>query len=87
VRDDVGDTDFDCGATTWERAAMTRAKRALIGVGVTFRPVGRDWLRIDLGIAGGLFLAPNTGSLRFQGGKVFSSRGLPLALKIWAAYR
>jgi hypothetical protein len=43
-------------------------------------------LKIGLTPDATLFLCPGTGSLRFGGGKIFSSKALPLALKIVRAY-
>lgn len=82
---DVGDVDFDCGAT-WERSKMRAAKRALDASGIAYERRGRGWLLVRLGEHAELYFAPVTGSLRFGRGRIFSSKGLPLALEIVKAY-
>ena len=82
----IGDVDFDTRAT-WERASMTRAKQVLNGAGITCERRGRAWLRIRITEHTHLYFCPGTGSLRFSKGRIFSSRGLGLALRIIQAYR
>jgi hypothetical protein len=62
------------------------AKRALDELGAAWTQSGRGWLRIRLTPDAELFYAPNTGSLRFEKGQIFSSKGRPLALEIVKAY-
>lgn len=83
--DGTGIIDFDTAAT-WERSSMTRAKQFLNGAGIAYERRGRAWLRIRITKHTHLYFAPGTGSLRFSKGRIFSSRGLPLALKIVKAY-
>lgn len=73
----------------WERGVSrsARAKQALNKLGASWKPVGRAWLEIRLTPCAALFYAPGTGSLRFEKGTIFSSRGLPLALEIVKAYQ
>jgi hypothetical protein len=77
--DGIGDIDFDC-AVVWEQSKMKAAKRALDGIGAAWTQSGRLTPDAEL------YFAPNTGSLRFGRGKIFSSKGLPLALEIVQAY-
>jgi hypothetical protein len=84
--DGVGDIDFDT-SITWERSNMHRAIQVLNGAGITYERRGRAWLRIKLCEHAALYFAPGSGSLRFEKGKIFSSKGLPLELKIIEAYR
>jgi hypothetical protein len=83
---DVGIIDFDT-SITWERSKMKAAKMALDQLGATWKQSGRGWLKIQITPHAALYFAPGTGSLRFEKGKIFSSRGLPFMLEIVAAYR
>jgi hypothetical protein len=85
-RDGVGDVDFDTSAD-WERSKMTTAKQILNAAGIDYERRGRAWLRIKLCEHAALYFCPGTGSLRFEKGKIFSSKGLPLVLKIIEAYQ
>jgi hypothetical protein len=84
--DGIGDIDFDTAAT-WERSSMRRAKQVLNGAGIAYERRGRGWLRIKLCEHAALYFAPGTGSLRFEKGKIFSSRGMALMLAIVRSYQ
>jgi hypothetical protein len=82
----VGFVDFDTTAH-WEPGPMVDAKARLTALHIAYEQRGRGWLRIPLTEHSALFLAPNTGSIRFSGGRIFSSKGLLLALEIVKVYR
>jgi hypothetical protein len=80
----IEEIDFDCGIA-WEPAAMREAKRRLTEIGASWTQRGA-WLRIRLTPHAALYLCPGSGSIRFEKGQIFSSRGWPLAEKIVRAY-
>ena len=81
----VGIIDFDTAWRPSERRPMREAKQNLDKLGVTWTQSGA-WLKIRLTSHAALYFAPGTGSLRFEKGRIFSSQGLPLALKIMRDY-
>jgi hypothetical protein len=69
-----------------ERGSMAEAKAALDELGCQWTQTGA-WLRVHLPRSQDLFICPGSGSLRFEGGQIFSSKGLKEALKIIEVYR
>jgi hypothetical protein len=73
-----------------ERRAMKDAKAAIVARRVVSQPTytqSGPWLKIHMPRGSDLFLCPATGSLRWHGGAIFSSQGLPRALQLMDEYR
>jgi hypothetical protein len=72
-----------------ERRAMRDAKSAIVARRVVSQPRYTQrgpWLRIRMPRGDDLWLCPATGSLRWHGGSIFSSQGLPRALELLDEY-
>jgi hypothetical protein len=69
-----------------ERGPMANAKARLDELGIRWTQTGA-WLRVHLPRSMDLYLCPGSGSLRFEGGSTFSSKGLDEALRIIEIYR
>jgi hypothetical protein len=81
------DLDFELPLSRAEHR-MAEAKDMLTIFGIPWRMSGKSWLRITMPPGSlDLYLCPGSGSLRWQGGVIFSSQGLPLALKLAQAHR
>jgi hypothetical protein len=70
-----------------EKLAMVTAKKQLSDLCIPFEQSGQK-IRVMLDCAH-IDWSPTTGSLRFRGGRIFSSQGWPMLLKIlvWRGYR